>query len=69
MLGKETLKMILTDAVAKFREEHGEPGLAKADVETLVEEYGGDRNDFYRVMSMGMEVFIEGAEMPERILN
>ena len=50
MLKKEELEMILIEAVNRFEDKNGRPGIHRDDVLALVNEMGGDRNDFYYVM-------------------
>lgn len=66
MLRREELETILIDAVKRSEARYGKPGVDKEDIEELVEKMGGDRNDFYEVMKMAFDVFINGEKMPKR---
>lgn len=50
-------------------DKNGRPGIHRNDVLELVNEMGGDRNDFYYVMEQAMRIFCCDEEMPERKLS
>lgn len=60
---------ILESAIAKYEREHGEPGLAKDDIDNMVLERGGDIDDIYSVLMLGMEFFFGDAKKRGQILN
>ena len=62
---EEVLKMV----IAKYEKENGEPGLAKADVDAMVYGLGGNKDDIYTVMEMGMELFFGDVVEPVCYLN
>ena len=69
MLKKEELEMILIEAVNRFEDKNGRPGIHRDDVLALVNEIGGDRNDFYYVMEQALRILCCDEEMPERKLS
>ena len=56
MLKKEELEMILIEAVNRFEDKNGRRGIHRDDVLELVNEMGGDRNDFYYVMKQAFGI-------------
>lgn len=69
MLKKEELEMILIEAVKRFEDKNGEPGVYSDDIKELVDEMGGDKNDFYYVMQHAFDVLCSGKDMPEKRLS
>lgn len=69
MLKKEELEMILIEAVNRFENKNGRRGIHRDDVLELVNEMGGDRNDFYYVMKQAFGILCCDEEMPERKLS
>ena len=69
MLKKEELEMILIEAVNRFEDKNGRRGIHRDDVLELVNEMGGDRNDFYYVMKQAFGMLCCDEEMPERKLS
>ncbi|GEM_PF-2946367 len=69
MLKKEELEMILIEAVNRFEDKNGRRGIHRDDVLELVNEMGGDRNDFYYVMKQAFGILCCDEEMPERKLS
>lgn len=69
MLKKEELEMILIEAVNRFENKNGRRGIHRDDVLELVNEMGGDRNDFYYVMKQAFGMLCCDEEMPERKLS
>ena len=51
---------LLNMVIVKYENEHGQPGLAKADVDAMA--YGLDVNkgDIYKMMDLGMRHFFKG---------
>lgn len=48
---------ILQAVIEKYEKDNGEAGFAKIDIENMVFEQGGNKNDVYRVMTIGMRWF------------
>ena len=69
MLKKEELEMILIEAVKRFEDKNGKPGIHRDDILELVNEMGGDRKDFYFVMEQAFRILCCDEEMPERKLS
>ncbi|MGN0720387.1 MAG: hypothetical protein ACI4LZ_00355 [Anaerovoracaceae bacterium] len=69
MLKKEELEMILIEAVKRFEDKNGKPGIHRDDILELVNEMGGDKNDFYYVMQQAFDILCCGEEMPEKRLS
>ena len=56
---------ILETVINQYEEKHGQPGLEKVDVDDMVYGLGGNRDDIYKVMILGMERFF-GDVMDDR---
>ena len=60
---------VLNMVIAKYEKEYGRPGLAKADVDEMVYELGGNKGDVYKVMVLGMEHFFGDVMDGECLMN
>ena len=68
-MAKLNHKMILDEVMEKYQKRYGEPGLMKADVDDLVYMLGGDKQDIYAVMIIGMEQLFGDVMEREQFLN
>lgn len=70
MLPRRTLEMIVDDCMIKFaKENNGSEGWTKEDIENAVLEHGGEKNDVYAAMAIGMDVCLGGDKLPENMLS
>lgn len=70
MLTKRTLEMIVDDCMKMYaRENNGERGWTKEDIENAVLRHGGEKNDVYAAMKIGMEVCLGECEPIRTLLN
>lgn len=60
---------VLETVIEHYKEKHGKPGLEKADVEDLVYKLGGNKDDIYKVMILGMERFFGDVIDAEHFVN
>ena len=70
MLSRRTLEMIVDDCMIKYaRENNGAEGWAKDDIANAVYMHGGDQNDMYSAMIIGMEVCFGELDMPGHLIS
>lgn len=60
---------ILQAAIEKYEIKNGESGFAKVDVENMIFKLGGNQDDVYKVMALGLEHFFIDAIDSEYLLN
>ena len=70
MLPQETIEKIAFDAMKKYSEEHdGVQGWEKEDFQNAVLEAGGDQQDVWRAMALGMNLCGIPCEQVDNHLN
>ena len=70
MLTKRTLELIVDDCMKRYaRENDGIKGWAKEDIENAVFRNGGEQNDVYAAMVIGMEICFGDCDPIRTLLN
>jgi hypothetical protein len=70
MLTNKELENIVACAMNKFaQEEHGAEGWNKADIRKMIEQLGGDENDLYTAMAIGMDICMGATEKPRYLFS
>lgn len=70
MLNKETLNLIVASAMDKFaKENNGEKGWTKKDIENEIIFMSGTKEDLYSAMKIGMEICFSNNEIRKVIYN